>query len=131
MGLSGFIIDTNILIYYFSGALNQGIAEYVSKAIKVHFGVSVISEIEFLGWQGFQSTPDDYAQARIFLKDALLYPLTPEIAQRAIAIRQNYKIKTPDAVIAATALEHDLTLLSRNEKDFAALPELIYVNPFA
>lgn len=36
----------------------------------------------------------------------------------------------PDAVIAATALIHDLTLISRNDKDFTSIPLLKYVNIF-
>jgi predicted nucleic acid-binding protein len=36
----------------------------------------------------------------------------------------------PDAIIAATAIVLDYTLLSRNDKDFIQISELKYVNPF-
>ncbi|MVN21709.1 PIN domain-containing protein [Mucilaginibacter arboris] len=39
------------------------------------------------------------------------------------------KIKTPDAIIAATALAYDYTLITNNEKDFFAIAGLRIVNP--
>ncbi|MEK7257684.1 MAG: PIN domain-containing protein [Bacteroidota bacterium] len=46
-------------------------------------------------------------------------------------IRRQFKsIKLPDAIIAATALTHQLTLLTRNVSDFSKIPGLTVVNPF-
>jgi len=39
-------------------------------------------------------------------------------------------IKTPDAIIAATALAYDLTLTTNNEKDFSHIKGLKIVNPY-
>ena len=55
---------------------------------------------------------------------------TSEIAERTIAIRKNLRIKIPDAIIAATALEYSLQLVSRNEEDFSQIQDLKLVNPF-
>ena len=41
------------------------------------------------------------------------------------------RLKLPDAIIAATALIHQLTLISRNDSDFNGIKNLRYVNPFA
>ena len=49
----------------------------------------------------------------------------------SIELRKARKIKLPDAIIAATAIVHDLILVSRNDKDFAAIPSLRYSNPFS
>lgn len=40
-----------------------------------------------------------------------------------IALRKTHHIKLPDAIIAATALVHDLTLISRNISDFKRVGE--------
>ena len=55
---------------------------------------------------------------------------TSEIAERTISIRKSLRIKVPDAIIAATALEYSLQLVSRNEEDFAQIQDLKLVNPF-
>ncbi|WP_407654665.1 PIN domain-containing protein [Arcicella aquatica] len=47
-----------------------------------------------------------------------------------INIRQEYKVKLPDAIIAATALAKDLTLISRNLKDFHGITDLKFINPY-
>ncbi|MCF8381671.1 MAG: PIN domain-containing protein [Bacteroidales bacterium] len=40
------------------------------------------------------------------------------------------KIKTPDAIIAATAMVHGCTLITNNEKDFNNIKGLKIANPF-
>jgi len=47
-----------------------------------------------------------------------VYYLDDDIAEETIVIRQKYKIKMPDAVIAATALINNLTLVTANSRDF-------------
>jgi predicted nucleic acid-binding protein len=47
-----------------------------------------------------------------------------------VNIRRNKKVKTPDAIIAATALANGFTLITNNEKDFNNIKGLKIVNPF-
>ncbi|HBG05745.1 MAG: hypothetical protein A2075_06150 [Geobacteraceae bacterium GWC2_58_44] len=57
-------------------------------------------------------------------------PLDNEIKSTAITIRRLYRLKLPDAIIAATALHLGLPLVTRNSKDFKDLPDLKLLNPF-
>ena len=52
-----------------------------------------------------------------------------EIAENAIDIRKQYRIKLPDAIIAATANTDDLCLVTRNIEDFKNIAVKI-LNPF-
>ncbi|GAO27811.1 hypothetical protein [Geofilum rubicundum] len=52
------------------------------------------------------------------------------IVVKTIELRKIIKIALPDAIIAATALVYDLTLLSRNTKDFIDVPNLKIRNPW-
>jgi hypothetical protein len=52
------------------------------------------------------------------------------IAAKVIEIRKNYKIKLPDAIIAATALTENLSLVTRNIDDFQNIDNLELINPF-
>jgi predicted nucleic acid-binding protein len=52
------------------------------------------------------------------MNDSIVLDLTESIVDTSIVIRKIYKTKLPDAIIAATALVYDLTLITRNVKDF-------------
>ena len=92
------------------------------------FHVSIVTKIEFLGWK--KHTPEGYVLARDFIRSAEVYPLADTIADRAINLRRTCGMKLPDAVIAATALTHECTLVTRNESDFSGVCALEVVNPF-
>jgi len=47
-----------------------------------------------------------------------------------IQLRQSTSLKIPDAIIAATALDLELPLMTRNIKDFKKVPDLKWINPF-
>lgn len=64
-----------------------------------------------------------------FVYDAEIFWLTEEIVEKTIEIRRLKRIKLPDAIIASTAIMHDLTLLTNNTGDFTQIPGLNFVNP--
>ena len=49
------------------------------------------------------------------------------IHQRAITLRRNFKLKTPDSIIAATALDLELPLIT-HDSDFFEVPDLTVVD---
>ncbi len=61
--------------------------------------------------------PGLYTEAKAFLNLATVYALDRPITEQTIHLRQ-YKTKTPDATIAATALVHGLTVITQNTEDF-------------
>jgi predicted nucleic acid-binding protein len=52
------------------------------------------------------------------------------MADTIIEIRQQKKIKLGDAIIAATALLNNFTLVTRNQKDFEKINGINILNPF-
>ena len=52
-----------------------------------------------------------------------------EIADKVIEIRKKERIKLPDAIIAATAISRELSLITRNIDDFKNI-EVSISNPF-
>jgi predicted nucleic acid-binding protein len=64
------------------------------------------------------------------MQDSEILPLADDVVDKTIEIRRNQKIKLPDAVIAATAMIHNYTLISRNDEDFRHISGLKYLNPF-
>jgi hypothetical protein len=74
--------------------------------------------------------PDEAAQTEAFLNSLECLPVTASIARRAGTLKFAWQQKgrtltLADMIVAATALEHSLTLLTDNRRDFP-LPELAF-----
>jgi predicted nucleic acid-binding protein len=57
---------------------------------------------------------------RSFLSSFDIIALDGEIAERAVNLRREHHIKSPDAIIWATAQTRAMLLVTRNVRDFAA-----------
>jgi hypothetical protein len=56
-------------------------------------------------------------------------PIDASIAERGGVLKRTAQLQTPDALIAATALEHELALMTRNRRDFDRVPGLTLRDP--
>jgi predicted nucleic acid-binding protein len=92
------------------------------------FAVSQATRIEVLGWH--KLILQDKTDLEIFLAAGVVLSISDAIADRAIELRQARKFSLGDALIAATALEHNLDLITRNADDFKHVPGLNWSNPF-
>ena len=127
MGQPKYLIDTNAVIDYLGEKLPASGMEFMNGVIDAVPIVSVVTKIEVLGF----NTPDEPYQLLIsFMNDATVLHLTEDIVEASIEVRKNYKTKLPDAIIAATALVHGFTLISRNTKDFQPIAGLACINPY-
>ena len=124
-----YLIDTNILIYCMAHELPDDFRRRMIDILSHSFSISIITEIEFLGWRGH--TKEGYSKAAAFLADTEVHGIDREVRDAAIQLRRAGSIKLPDAVIAATALVHDRTLVTRNISDFSEIALLKVLNPFA
>lgn len=115
-------MDSNAAIDYLRGSLPVSGMTFMDGVINDIPKVSIVTQIEVLG---FNTTPQAYKILTDFFEDALVLPLSDEVAQKTIELRKNHKIKLPDAIIAATALAYNLTLITRNIRDFQQITDLI------
>jgi predicted nucleic acid-binding protein len=122
-----YLIDTSIASKYLDGFLSEKGFEFMDSVFVVESNISVITKIELLSW--VTEEKDLYQKVVIFVEDSMVYPLSEEVASKTIELRRKYKLKTPDAIVAATAVCHKLTLLTDNERDFKAIKGLRIVNP--
>lgn len=124
----GYLIDTNIIIYYLNDNLPDSSLDLIERVFQYSFNISTITKIELLGWQKI----DNFTLNKIkeFLNNSNIYYIDSQIEKRAIEIKQNCKTSIPDAIIAATALQNDFTLVTRNTKDFNTISNLNIFNPF-
>lgn len=80
---------------------------------------SAVTRMELLGFPGISS--EEEALVRVRLAQMTYVPITVPIEDAAIRLRRLRKIKLPDALIAATALHHELELLTLD----SALQEIV------
>jgi predicted nucleic acid-binding protein len=118
-----YLIDTNIIIDFSENRLPLNAKLFVAEIIDNEPNISIINKIELLGFSVV--TPEIIE----FTDSANIVNLTEDIANQTIDLRKKRKIKLPDAVIAATVLVHNMTLVSRNSKDFDGIDGLDFVNP--
>lgn len=117
-------MDTNAVVDFFNGKLPAK-GKYLMAAQQP--AISVITHIELLSNKNIP--PAEWAQMQNFISSAFIYALESQIVQQTIALRQQHKIKTPDAIIAATALTYNLKLITRNIADFKNISKLTVINP--
>lgn len=125
----GYLIDTNIIIYEFKDDFPSSCAETIDKIFDDSFNISIISEIEFLGWKNFSK--EELKDASDFLGFACIHPLNNEIKELAIKLKQGNNVKLGDSIIAATAIYYNYILVTRNSRDFEKIKGLKVFNPYA
>lgn len=119
-----YLVDTNAIIDFLNGKLPEAGRNLLADIEPV---ISIISKIEL-----FSSTDiskEELLKLQALMDIALIYPLTDIIAENTIILRQTYRIKLPDTIIAATALTHNLTLITRNISDFNKIKGLEVIDP--
>ncbi len=123
-----FLIDTNIIIYHFKDEIPDHATAWIDKIFTSSFNISIITKIEFLGWKDY--TPEQYDQASHFVSNANVLSLRQKIVNKTIQLRRQKRIKLADAIIAATCLVKNYTLITRNTGDFHGIEGLNIINPF-
>ena len=88
--------------------------------------MSVVVQIELLSWQG---PPAEMQALADFIAATEVLPLDEPVTQQTIRLRQQYRVKLPDAIIAATALIHGLILVTRNTRDFKNVVGIGTIDP--
>lgn len=110
-----FIADTNFLIYLHEGN------KIIEPFLEYNFGVSFISEIELLGFQGISKSEE--TKLKLLLNDCFQIEWNAKLKEQTIQLKRKYHIKLPDAIIAATGLVYDMPLVTA-DKGFSKIIEL-------
>jgi predicted nucleic acid-binding protein len=104
------VFDTNILIDYLLGieAAKTELDRYEKRAI------SIVTWMEVMAG----ATPESESVIRDWLSTFEVLPLDPMVADRAVSIRKQMRIRLPEAIVFASAQLNNALLVTRNTKDF-------------
>lgn len=127
MGQNGFLIDSNVIIDFLAANLPEKGMNFASAIIDAGPKVSVISQIEVLG---FNTSEDATRILTTFFQHAEIIHLSARVVSETISLRKNHRIKIPDAIIAASCISNDLILITRNINDFRYIPNVNVINPW-
>ncbi|MEO7767620.1 MAG: PIN domain-containing protein [Ferruginibacter sp.] len=106
------LFDTNAVGFYLDDE------KFAKKYLKANtaISISIITQLEFL------SNPELTAKNRFIFDEFVdyveIYPVTrenKELVMQVVSIRKKYKLKLPDAIIAATAIINNATLFSADD----------------
>ncbi len=115
MSGNNLLVDTNIIVYALKGLAH----------VKPYFDtepfISVITEMEILGVKEISETEINIRETAIEFCSSI--PFTNKIKNKAILIKRQIKIPLPDAIIAATAIEEGLILVTA-DKGFKRIKDL-------
>lgn len=117
------VFDTNAIIYYLKkepsavSAFNEALFSFQHRPI-----IASVTELELLSSPLL--TPPDIAEIDTLLASLSIVSLDSQIARIGAKLRRDYRLKTPDSIVATTALFTNSTLLTRNVKDFKKITGL-------
>jgi len=130
-----YLIDSDWLIDWL--ALDPAAEQLVESLFDAGLAVSIISYVEV--YEGIERTANDEAAGKFeaLLEPIPLFNISPSVARRCARLRLSLRAqgkrvnqRAMDLLIAATALEEGLTLVTRNTEDYRDIPGLdLYVLP--
>lgn len=122
-----YIIDSGIVLDYLSARLPESGMEFLDTIINAIPNISVVTKIELLSLQ----IPEEYSGLlNNFIRDAIVLDLSGNVVKNTILINQTHTLDLNQAVIAATAVTYNYTLITNTTKPYAKIRGLSVVNPW-
>ncbi len=115
-----YLLDTNAIV-----ALLQETPQLIQLLQNANWvGISVISQIEFLAFSGLSQSDRQLFQQFVQRVEVVgLIASDTALIENIIGIRQQYRLKLPDAVIAAMAIQNLASLVTADQ-EFAKITSL-------
>ncbi len=123
-----YLVDTDYVADYLKG--RSHVLPLFKRLVPEGIGISIITFAEVYEGIYYGQQRSHYEKSwRVFLQTTPVLGISRSIAKcyasiRGDLARKGQLIDQPDLFIAATAIEHNLTLVTRNLKDFDRIPDL-------
>jgi len=131
----GYLIDSDWVVDHLAG--EEEANRLLSRLSDEGIAISIITYIEI--YQGvLRSSNSEAAERKLqaFVGTVSLLSISPAVARRCAHVRETlrkqgkeFRRRAFDLLIAATALEHNLTLVTRNTEDYEDVPTIRFYQP--
>jgi predicted nucleic acid-binding protein len=121
-----YLLDTNVVIAFLSGTEWARSFFEKAKSDGAAFSVSSVTRMELLGFSDITSE-EETILAHI-LEAMRIAPISREVEDEAIKLRRSHKVKLPDAIVAATAIVTNATLVTA-DRSMVRLRSVRVLNP--
>jgi len=125
-----YLIDSDYIADYLKG--KSPATTLLKTLFPKGIAISIVTFAEIYEGIYYGHDPERYKEVfRHFLKGVRVLGINQETAKQFALIRGELRkkgqlIPQPDLFIAATAIHHNLTLVTRNLKDYTRIPQLRY-----
>lgn len=118
------VVDTSVWIEWLTGGpLGRKLGkEFPDKTQCI---VPTMVQLELSKWLVRELGEDRADQVIAYTQECIVVPMDTRIALRAAELHRQYKLATADAIVHATAQEHDADLLTC-DAHFEKLPDVMY-----
>jgi predicted nucleic acid-binding protein len=121
------VVDTNVWIDALSGKISS--SSFLKLTVQADWaGYSSITRLELFGYPDIKD--EEEVKIAELLGAFIEIPVDSNIIDRAIIIRKGLRIKVPDAIIAASAIENECSLITHNIEDFKNITGLAIIDPY-
>ena len=104
-----FLLDTNAVIALLKG--HQPVLELIQEA--EWLAISVVTQLEFLSFPSLSQTDEQLFESFVARIDTVgLSGQDTKLLEQIISLRKTKKLKLPDAIVAASAMQHYATLIT-------------------
>jgi len=122
-----YLLDTNVWIDAISGRITPKV--FIDLTLQPEWvGYSAITRLELFGFPALNA--EEEQKLIELLEPFEEVSIDSRVIDRAISIRKSIRVKAPDAIIAASALENDCLLVTHNTEDFKSIEGLKVVDPY-
>lgn len=118
------IIDSNIIIY-----ASKPEYHYLRNFLDENKERSIVSAASMVETLSFNLTKSEKKFIESFFETTKVIAVDYNIIKKAKSFQEELKLKTGDAIIAATAIKNKGTLVTNNTTDFAKIKEIKLFNP--
>lgn len=118
------LLDTSVIIDFLRIKDKSKTTLYTLTQKENELSVSIITHTELYAGRSVWESKIAAGELKTIFSGIDLVPLTEKISQEAGNIKAHHNVDLIDAIIAATAIDKGLTLVTLNTKHFQKIPNL-------